>query len=132
MKYELKRNIRINIMFYLIFVALGAAFLAFTSDDGDRLGGLVFILIGGVFIINELRRSKDPKLTFDEKGFQIGDTRYSYSDIERIESNRIKHTKYVRIIIDGEVAYRFDNGYENVKEFAKQLTLNGVDHNLFL
>ena len=132
MKYELKRNIRINIMFYLIFVALGAAFLAFTSDDGDRLGGLVFILIGGVFIINELRRSKDPKLTFDENGFQIGDTRYSYSDIERIESNRIKHTKYVRIIIDGEVAYRFDNGYENAKEFAKQLTLNGVDHNLFL
>ena len=132
MKYELKRTIRLNVIIYLIFVVLGVAFLVFSSDDGNRMGGLVFMLIGGGLIINELRRSRDPKLTFDEKGFQIGDTRYSYSNIERVESNRVKHTKYVRIIIDGKVAYRFDNGYENAKEFAKQLTLNGVDHNLFL
>lgn len=132
MKYELKRTTKFNVLIYAIVLIVGILFIAFGSDAGDRAGGAVFMLFGAGFIFNELMRSKDPKLTFDENSFQIGDTRYSYSDIERVESNRVKHTKYVRIIIDGKVAYRFDNGYENAKEFAKQLTLNGVDHNLFL
>lgn len=132
MKYELKRATKINILISSVLSVVGVLFIAFGSSAGDRAGGAVLLILGIGWIINELMRSKDPKFTFDENGFQIGDTRYSYSDIERIESNRVKHTKYVRIIIDGEVAYRFDNGYENAKEFAKQLTLNGVDHNLFL
>lgn len=71
-------------------------------------------------------------LTFDEKGFQIGDTSYSYADIEKVESNRIRYLVFVRIIVDGNVVYKCDNGYRNYKEFARQLTLNDVEHDLFL
>ena len=132
MKYELKRKTTLNILLYSLLVILGAAILIFASDEGDIFGSILLLLAGGGFIVNELVRSKDLALIFDENGFQIGDTRYSYSNIERVESHRIKHTRYVRIVVDGEVVYKFDNRYENVKEFVKQLTLSGVDHNLFV
>lgn len=132
MKYELKRATKINILLSAALFVPGVLCIAFGSSAGDRAGGAVFLLLGIAFIFNELMRSKAPMLTFDENGFQIGDTRYSYSDIERVESNRVRHIKYIRIVVDGEVVYRFDNSYENTKEFAKQLTLSGVDHNLFL
>ena len=84
-------------------------------------------------MVNEIIRiKKDEKFTFDENGFRIGDIPYRYDSIEKIESNRWRYLVWVKIIVDGEIVYRFDNGYENYKEFVKQLTLHNVEHDLFL
>lgn len=131
MKYELKRATKINILISSVLSVVGVLFIAFGSSAGDRAGGAVFLILGIGWIINELMRSKDPKLTFDENGFRIGDTPYRYESIEKIESNRWRYLVRVRIIVDGKIVYRFDNGYENYKEFVKQLTLHNVEHDLF-
>ena len=83
-------------------------------------------------MINEIIRSKkDEKLTFDKNGFRIGGVPYRYENIEKVDSNRWRYLVRVRIIVDGKIVYRFDNGYENYKEFVKQLTLHNVEHDLF-
>lgn len=82
-------------------------------------------------LLQNPRRRKDEKFTFDENGFRIGDTPYRYDSIEKIASNRWRHLLKAKIIVDGKIVYRFDNDYENYKEFAKQLTLHNVEHDLF-
>ena len=128
MKYELKRQININMICYCVplFIALCALI------SGEYLAFAILFVIGAGLMINELIRiKKDEKLTFDENGFHIGETPYRYEDIEEVDSLRIRYIVWVRIIIGGEVVYRFDNSYKNYKEFVKQLTLSGVEHNLF-
>ena len=128
MKYELKRQIRVNMICYCVplFIALRALI------SGEYLAFAILFIIGAVLMINELvRNKKDKKFTFDENGFRIGDTPYRYDSIERIESHRRRYLVRVRIIVDGKIVYRFDNGYENYKEFVKQLTLHNVEHDLF-
>ena len=128
MKYELKRQIRVNMICYCapLFIALCALI------SGEYLAFAILFIIGAGLMINELlRNKKDEKFTFDENGFQIGDTPYRYDSIEKIESNRWRYLVRVRIIVDGKIVYRFDNGYENYKEFVKQLTLHNVEHDLF-
>ena len=128
MKYELKRQIRVNMICYCVplFIALRALI------SGEYLAFAILFVIGAGLMINELIRiKKDEKLTFDENGFHIGETPYRYEDIEEVDSLRIRYIVWVRIIIGGEVVYRFDNSYKNYKEFVKQLTLSGVEHNLF-
>ncbi len=128
MKYELKRQININMICYCVplFIALCALI------SGEYLAFAILFVIGAGLMINELIRiKKDEKLTFDENGFQIGETPYRYEDIEEVDSLRMRYIVWVRIIIGGEVVYRFDNSYKNYKEFAKQLTLHDVEHDLF-
>ena len=109
-----------------LFIALCALI------SGEYLAFAILFVIGAGLMINELIRiKKDEKLTFDENGFHIGETPYRYEDIEEVDSLRIRYIVWVRIIIGGEVVYRFDNSYKNYKEFVKQLTLSGVEHNLF-
>lgn len=130
MKYELKRPIKKNMIVPAVFLIAGLVFL---FDGGVYYSVYVFLLmtVGIGFFIYEFIRSKDKKFTFDESGFCVGETRYNYSDIDKIESYRLRYTTYVNIIVNGSEIYKFDNSYKGAKEFVKQLTLNGVDHNLF-
>ena len=98
---------------------------------GELFTFAVCFLITACFMINELRYLKTPKLTFDESGFQIVDKVYRYEDIEKVDSFRMKYVVWVSIIVQGEVVYKFDNSYSNYKEFAKQLSLHNVEHDLF-
>ena len=131
MKYQLKRQINVNMIIYGVFAIIGVLCFLLCSKYENRAGGIVFVILGIGGMIYEIYKSKGPVLIFDENGFYIGDSRYSYSDIERIDSTQIRRMKYVSIIIDSKTVFEFDNGYENYKEFVKQLTLSGVEHNLF-
>lgn len=128
MKCELKRQTKGYVILYGIVIAMG---LLVCFADDDIFGGLIVIAVGAGFMINEFIRRKAPVLTFDEKGFCIGENSYSYTDIESIDSFRLRNITFVKIIIGGETVYKFDNSYKNAKEFVKQLTLNGVEHNLY-
>ena len=128
MKYELKRQIKVNMICYCVplFIALCALI------SGEYLAFAILFVIGAGLMINELLRiKKDKPFTFDENGFQIGETPYSYTDIEKVDSNRYRYLVWVRIIVDGNIVYKFDNSYKNYKEFARQLTLHNVEHELF-
>lgn len=128
MKYELKRQIKVNMICYCVplFIALCALI------SGEYLAFAILFVIGAGLMINELIRiKKDEKLTFDENGFHIGETPYSYTDIEKVDSNRYRYLVWVRIIVDGNIIYKFDNSYKNYKEFARQLTLHNIEHDLF-
>lgn len=127
MKYELKRQININMICYCVPLVIGLIALLW----GELFTFAVCFLITACFMINELRYLGVPKLTFDESGFQIVDKVYRYEDIEKVDSFRMKYVVWVSITVQGEVVYKFDNSYENYKEFAKQLTLHNVEHNLF-
>ena len=119
MKYQLKRQININMICYCVPLVIGLCALF----GGEYLSFAILLTISIGLIVNEIIRiKKDEKFTFDENGFRIGDTPYRYDSIEKIESNRWRYL--VRV-------YRFDNGYENYKEFVKQLTLHNVEHDLF-
>ena len=128
MKTELERQIKLNMICYCAPLFIGLCALI----SGEFLAFAILLVISMGLIVNEFIRSKkDEKLIFDENGFHIGDTPYRYDSIEKIDSNRWRHLVWVRIIVDGKIVYRFDNSYKNYKEFAKQLTLHNVDHNLF-
>ena len=129
MEYELRRKTTKGILIGALIMALGI-FAAVIGQEVEIFGAF-FALVGGGSIVNEIVRSKDPKFTFDETGFYIGETRYSYKEIERISSRRDRNVTYVKIIVDGVEVYKFDTSYENANEFFKQLTLSGVEHNLF-
>ena len=130
MKFELKRKTTKGIVFGALIMAIGI--LAAVIGEEVAIFGAFFALMGGGSVVNEIMRSKDPKLTFDETGFYIGETRYSYKQIEKITTRRDRYVTNMKIIVDGEVVYKFDTSYENANEFIKQLTLSGVDHNLFV
>ena len=129
MKYELRRKTTKGILIGALIMALGI--FAVVIGQEVEVFGAFLALMGGGSIVNEIVRSKDPKFTFDETGFYIGETRYSYKEIERISTRRDKYVTYVKIIVDGVEVYKFDTSYENANEFFKQLTLSGVEHNLF-
>ena len=128
MKTELKRQVNINMICYCAPLIIGLCALI----AGEFLAFAILFAISAGLMINELIRSKkDEKLIFDENGFRIGDTPYRYDSIEKIDSNRWRYLVWVRIIVDGKIVYRFDNSYQNYKEFVKQLTLHNVEHDLF-
>ena len=128
MKYELQRQININMVCYCAPLVIGLCALI----AGEILAFIILLVISAGLMVNELIRiKKDEKLTFDENGFHIGETPYRYENIEKVESNRWRYLVWVRIIVDGKIVYKFDNSYKNYKEFAKQLTLHNVEHNLF-
>ena len=127
MKYQLDRQIKVNMICYCVPLVIGLIALLL----GELFTFAVCFLITACFMINELRHLKTPKLTFDESGFQIVDKVYRYEDIEKVDSFRMKYVVWVSITVQGEVVYKFDNSYKNYKEFAKQLTLHNVEHNLF-
>ena len=128
MKYELQRQVNINMICYCAPLVIGLCALV----AGEILAFIILLLIGVGLMVNEIiRLKKDEKLTFDENGFHIGETPYRYENIEKIDSNRWRYLVWVRIIVDGKIVYKFDNSYKNYKEFAKQLTLHNVEHNLF-
>ena len=130
MRYELKRKITQHILLDAGIVVVSIVGLVLT--EGENIACVFLGLMAAGFLVNEIMRSKDPKFTFDENGFYIGETRYSYKQIEKITTRRDRYVTNMKLIVDGEVVYKFDNRYENVKEFVKQLTLSGVDHNLFV
>ena len=128
MKYQLKRQININMICYCVPLVIGLIALF----EGEYLSFAMLLTISIGLIVNEIIRiKKDEKFTFDEKSFRIGDTLYRYDSIEKIESNRWRYLVRVRIIVDGKIVYRLDNSYQNYKEFVKQMTLHNVEHNLF-
>lgn len=138
MKYELKRKSGKNMKGWGIFIFLGYIYLALRIDYEEGIFyGVLIMLVGAGLLIYEFIRSKGPVLTFDKNEFYIGETRYSYKDITRVDSwysRRIiyyKRRMYVKIIVDDKVVYKFDSDYENSNEFVKQLTLHGVEHNIF-
>ena len=129
MRYELKRKITQHILLDAGIVVVSIVGLVLTQ--GENIACAFLGLMAAGFLVNEIMRSKDPKLTFDENGFYIGETRYSYKQIEKITTRRERYVTNMKIIVDGEVVYKFDTSYENANEFIKQLTLSGVEHNLF-
>lgn len=129
MKYELKRNTKRNIIFDSAIIAVSIVFVVLTK--GENPVCVFLALMGGGVLVNEIVRSKDPTLIFDETGFYIGERRISYNQIERVSSHRDRNVTYAKIIVDGEEVYKFDTSYENVGEFIKQLTLSGVEHKLY-
>ena len=129
MRYELKRKVLQHIL--LDSGILLVCVIGLVLTNGESIACVFLGLMAAGFLINEIMRSKDPKLTFDENGFYIGEMRYSYNQIERIKTRRERYVTNMKIIVDGEVVYKFDTSYENANEFIKQLTLSGVEHNLF-
>ena len=129
MKCELKRKTTQHILLDAGIVAVSVIGLVLT--EGESIACVFLGLMAAGFLVNEIMRSKDPKFTFDENGFYIGETRYSYKQIEKITTRRDRYVTHMKIIVDGEVVYKFDTSYENANEFIKQLTLSGVEHNLF-
>ena len=129
MKYELKRKMTQHILLDVAIIVVSVIGLILT--DGENIACVFLGLMAAGFLVNEIMRSKDPKLTFDENGFYIGETCYSYKQIEKITTRRDRYVTNMKIIVDGEVVYKFDTSYENANEFIKQLTLSGVEHNLF-
>ena len=129
MKYELKRNTRRNILFDSVIIAVSIVFVVLTK--GENLVCVFLALMGGGVLVNEIVRSKEPPLIFDETGFYIGERRFSYNQIERVSSRRDRNATYAKIIVDGEEVYKFDTSYENAGEFIKQLTFCGVEHKLY-
>ena len=129
MKYELKRKMTQHVLLDVAIIVVSVIGLILT--DGENIACVFLGLMAAGFIVNEIMRSKDPKFTFDENGFYIGETRYSYSQIERIISHRDRYATFAKIVIDGDDVFKFDTSYENANEFIKQLTLSGVEHNLF-
>ena len=132
MKYELKRPVRKNLLTYggVLIFGIVMAIMEYLSEEFVFCGFIIILLSGG-FALYEVVRSKEPVFIFDEKGFVIGETQYSYRSIDEIASRRDRHVTYVKIIVGGETVYKFDTSYENANEFVKQLTLHNVDHNLF-
>ena len=130
MKRELKRKTAQHILLDAGIVAVSVIGLVLT--EGESIACVFLGLMAAGFLVNEIMRSKDPKFTFDENGFYIGETRYSYQQIERIKTRRERYVTNMKLIVDGEAVYKFDTSYENANEFIKQLTLSGVDHNLFV
>ena len=129
MRYELKRKITQHILLDAGIVVVSIVGLVLTQ--GENIACAFLGLMAAGFLVNEIMRSKDPKLIFDETGFYIGETRYSYQQIERIKTRRERYVTNMKLIVDGEAVYKFDTSYENANEFIKQLTLSGVEHNLF-
>ena len=129
MKRELKRKTTQHILLDAGIVAVSVIGLVLT--EGESIACVFLGLMAAGFLVNEIMRSKDPKLTFDENGFYIDDMRYSYNQIEKIKTRRERYVTHIKIIVDGEEIYKFDTSYENANEFIKQLTLSGVEHNLF-
>lgn len=129
MKYELKRKITQHILLDAGIIVVSIIGLVLT--EGESIVCVFVGLMASGFLINEIMRSKDPKFTFDETGFYIGETRYSYGDIEKVSSRRDRYVTFAKIIIDGDEVYKFDTSYENAQEFVRQLTLHNVDHRLF-
>ena len=127
MKYQLKRQININMICYCAPLGIGLIALLL----GESFTFAICFLITACFMINELRYLGVPEMTFDESGFQILDKVYRYEDIEKVDTFRMKYVVWVSIIVQGEVVYKFDNSYSNYKEFAKQLSLHNVEHDLF-
>ena len=129
MKYELKRKTSQHILLDVGIIIISIIGLVLT--EGESIACVFLGLMAGGFLVNEIMRSKDPKFTFDENGFYIGETRYSYKQIEKITTRRDRYVTFMKIIVDGEVVYKFDTSYENANEFIKQLTLHNVEHCLF-
>ncbi len=129
MEHELKRQTKVNMICGCVPLVIGLIALL----TGEILAFVILSSITVACLINEIRRSKDPVLTFDEKCFSIGEKQYGYEDIEKISSFYLRplHITFSEIIINGRVVCKFSSDYKNVREFAKQLTLNGVDHNIF-
>ena len=130
MKCELKRPVTTNFLISVGFVFFGVLCLVISSEGEALVFGTSFMFGGVVMAIYEFFRSKAPKLIFDKNSFWIGDRQYSYSDIEKVKSRRTRFSRYNKIIIAGKTVYKFDNSYENIGEFVKQLTLHSIDHNL--
>lgn len=136
MRYQLKRSNNVMI-FSGVFAAIGVVLVLF-FDDTSKTDGMFFAISGVAGLIYSLLMNIR-KLTFDTNSFYIGRKRYSYSDIERVESWRetIKNkagkgsTVHVKIIVDGKTVYRFNHTDINVDKFVEQLTLHGVKHNLY-
>ena len=129
MKCELRRKTSQHILLDIGIIIISIIGLVLT--EGESIVCVFVGLMASGFLINEIMRSKDPKLTFDETGFYIGETRYSYSQIERIISRRDRYATFAKIVIDGDEVFKFDTSYENANEFIKQLTLHNVEHCLF-
>ena len=129
MKYELKRKTSQHILLDVGIIIISIIGLVLT--EGESIVCVFVGMMAAGFLVNEIMRSKDPKFTFDENGFYIGETRYSYSQIERIISRRDRYATFAKIVIDGDEVYKFDTSYENANEFIKQLTLHNVEHCLF-
>ena len=129
MKYELKRKTTQHILLDAGIVVVSVIGLVLTN--GESIACVFLGLMAAGFLVNEIMRSKDPKFTFDENGFYIGETRYSYKQIEKITTRCDRYVTHIKIIVDGEEVYKFDTSYENAGEFIKQLTLYGVEHKLY-
>lgn len=136
MKYELKMSN--NWLILSGVIAVMGIVLALFADEKSKIDGMFFAIAGGLAFIYFLVMNIH-KLTFDTNSFYIGRKRYSYSDIESVESWRetIRRkgmkgtTVHVKIIVDGKSVYRFNHTHENVDKFVEQLTLHGVKHNLY-
>lgn len=129
MKCELKRKTTQHILLDAGIVVVSVIGLILTN--GESIACVFLGLMAAGFLVNEIMRSKDPKFIFDENGFCIGETCYGYKQIEKITTRRDRYVTHIKIIIDSEAVYKFDTSYENANEFIKQLTLSGVEHNLF-
>ena len=129
MRYELKRKVLQHILLDSGILLVSVIGLILTN--GESIACVFLGLMAAGFLVNEIMRSKDPKFTFDENGFYIGETRYSYKQIEKITTRCDRYVTHIKIIVDGEEVYKFDTSYENANEFIKQMTLSGVEHNLF-
>lgn len=129
MRCELKRKVLQHILLDSGILLVSVIGLVLT--EGENIACAFLGLMAAGFLVNEIMRSKDPKFAFDENGFYIGETRYSYKQIEKITTRRDRYVTNMKIIVDGEVVYKFDTSYENANEFIKQITLSGVEHNLF-
>ena len=122
MRHELKIKTLQHILLDVAIIVVSVVGLILTG--GENIACIFLGLMASGFLVNEIMRSKDSKFTFDENGFYIGETHYSYKQIERMSTRRERYVTHIKIIVDGEAVYKFDTSYENANEFIKQITLS--------
>lgn len=97
------------------------------EDRDNQFASILCILIGGLFAVYGYHEYTTNHLTFTPAHFEVRGQTYSYSQIERLETEiRRRRVTYYNIYVDGVAIFSFERDYENAKEFFETLEKNGV------
>lgn len=115
----------------LIFTFIGIVGIIlnyFIFEDRDiQFGSLSCLVVGLWFAVFGYQAYRTNHLTFTPSHFEVRGQTYSYSQIERLETEiRRRWVTYYNIYVDGVAIFSFERDYENAKEFFETLERNGV------
>lgn len=115
----------------LVFTSLGiVGFILnrFIFEDRDiQFASLSCLVVGLWFAVFGYHAYRTNHLTFTPDHFEVRGQTYSYSQIERLETEiRRRRMTYYNIYVDGVAIFSFERDYENAREFFQILEKNGI------